>query len=314
MNEFISEGQGLSGYLVIDKPLGMSSAQAVGAVKRVMRRLGVPLKGPGACRIGHGGTLDPLASGVLPLALGEATKTVGYVLHGDKAYDFTIRWGAGTATLDAEGEITATSAVRPSGDEICAALPGFIGTISQLPPAYSALKVNGQRAYAMARAGVAVELAARQVEIGALTLLDCPDADHARFSLACGKGTYVRALARDLAVKLGTVGHLTALRRTRAGPFGLAHAISLEKLGEITHITALQTALVPLATVLDDIPALAVTASDAAKLRHGQQLWNPGSPDLAPGTTVLVTCDGVPVALCETTASGSLGVLRGFNL
>ncbi len=300
----------LSGYLILDKPLGLSSAQAVGKVKYLMRQLGVPK----TTKIGHGGTLDPLASGVLPLALGEATKTIGYVLHGDKAYDFTICWGIETATLDAEGEVTATNPIRPTEADIRAALPGFIGTISQMPPAYSALKVDGQRAYALARAGETVELVPRQVEIKDLTLLDCPDVDYAGFRVSCGKGTYIRALARDLATKLGTVGHLTALRRTAAGPFTLDYAISLEKLGEITHIAGLQTALVPLATVLDDIPALAVTASDAAKLRHGQPLHYPQSFDLAPGTTVLVTHDGTPIALCEMTATGSLSVLRGFNL
>lgn len=298
----------LSGYLILDKPLGMSSAQAVGAVKRRLRELGVPKSN----KIGHGGTLDPLASGVLPLALGEATKTVGYVLNGDKAYDFNIRWGVATETLDKEGAVTETSDGRPTEAAIRATLPGFLGVISQMPPIYSALKVNGQRAYALARAGEPVELAARQVEIKTLTLLDCPDTDHASFSLACGKGTYVRALARDLAAELGTVGHLTALRRTAAGPFTLNHAISLEKLAEIPHITALQTALTPLTTALDDIPALAVTASEAAKLRHGQPLFLNQPHNFAPGSTVFVTCDDAPVALCECDGL-ALSVLRGFN-
>lgn len=299
----------LHGYLILDKSLGLSSAQAVGAVKRALRRLGVPK----SCKIGHGGTLDPLASGVLPLALGEATKTVGYVLNGDKAYDFTIRWGIGTTTLDAEGETVSTSVVRPTADNIRAALPAFMGPISQLPPVYSALKVDGQRAYALARAGEAVELQPRQVRINALTLLDTPDPDHACFHVSCSKGTYIRALARDLAAALGTTGHLSALRRTAAGPFTFDHAISLEKLAEIQHIGGLQTALTPLATALDDIPALAVTASEAATLKFGQRLPRP-SCQLVEGTTVLVTCDTVPVALCELAEDGSLGVLRGFNL
>ncbi len=303
----------MHGYLIIDKPIGITSAHCVGKVKRLLRELGL-----GKLKIGHGGTLDPLATGVLPLAIGEATKTISYVLTGDKAYDFTIRWGVATDTLDSEGAVTATRDIRPTAAQITAALPAFTGAISQIPPAYSALKVDGARAYDLARAGETVELAPREVIIDTLDLVNTLDLDHAAFHVACGKGTYVRSLARDISAALGTLGHISALRRTQAGPFGLNQAISLEKLAEISHKDGLQTVLLPLATVLDDIPAVAVTAGEARKIRNGQALLKASLPHItarqtAPGDVVLVLENEIPVALCEANDI-SLQPLRVFNL
>jgi tRNA pseudouridine55 synthase len=216
----------LHGYLILDKPVGMGSTTAVNAVKRILRPLELPKK----YKIGHGGTLDPLASGILPIALGEGTKTISYILDGNKAYDFIVQWGAQTTTDDAEGDVIAYNDVRPSEAEIQNELKNFIGTIMQTPPAYSALKLNGERAYDLARAGETVELAPRTVQINTLIYKGASTPHTGTFSMECGKGTYVRAVARDLALKLGTYGHVAALRRTRSGPFTLEHAISLEKL------------------------------------------------------------------------------------
>ncbi|MFO1189766.1 MAG: tRNA pseudouridine(55) synthase TruB [Alphaproteobacteria bacterium] len=252
--------RGLSGWLVVDKPSGLTSAQAVARVKRLT----------GAAKAGHAGTLDPLATGVLPIALGEATKTVSYVMDGAKTYRFTVRWGEARSTDDAEGPVTATHSGRPAEAEIQAVLPRFRGQIEQVPPVFSAIKVEGRRAYEMARADQAVVLASRRVMIRRLDLVARPDADHAVFEVECGKGTYMRSLARDIALALGTVGHVAALRRLRVGRFGEEQAISLEQEDHMGHSPALVAHLLPIETALDDIPALALTETEARKLRSGQ--------------------------------------------
>jgi tRNA pseudouridine55 synthase len=292
-----------SGWIILDKPVGLGSTQAVSAVKRALREAGEP-----KTKVGHGGTLDPLASGVLPIALGEATKLAGRMLDATKAYDFTIRFGGETDTLDAEGTVIATSDVRPSRDQVEAVLSRFTGEIEQVPPAYSALKLDGKAAYARSRAGEEVEMKPRRVTIHELRLLEA-NPDEITLSVTVSKGTYVRSLARDMAHALGTVGHVTYLRRTRAGPFGLESAISLVFLGEAAKARDLTRAVLPLEAALDDIPALPVTPDQAVLLRHGQRL---GGFPVSPGLQV-ATSDGIPVALVEATADG-LKVVRGFNL
>jgi tRNA pseudouridine55 synthase len=293
----------LHGWIILDKPLGLGSTQAVSAVKRALRETGEP-----KTKVGHGGTLDPLASGVLPIALGEATKVAGRMLDATKAYDFTIRFGEETDTLDAEGDAVRTSDVRPTQAEIEAILPRFTGEIDQVPPAYSALKIEGKPAYTRARAGEEVELKPRRVTIRQLRLQLMGD-DEVTLSATVSKGTYIRSLARDLADALGTVGHVSYLRRTRAGPFGLESAISLDFLNEAAKARDLTRAVLPLEAALDDIPALPVTPDQAQLLRHGQRLA--GFP-VRPGLQ-LATSDGIPVALVEAEADG-LKVVRGFNL
>ncbi len=294
---------GLHGWIVVDKPVGPSSAQVVGKLKWALRQ-----GGHGKVKIGHGGTLDPLASGVLPIALGEATKLTGHLLNGPKAYRFTIRFGAATETDDAEGAVVAESPVRPDATAIHAVLPGFTGPIRQRPPAYSALKVDGERAYALARAGKAPELAERDLVIHALDLVAC-DADSATFDVHCSKGTYVRSLARDIAEALGTVGHVSLLRRTAAGPFTLDQAMSLDKWVELVHGPAPEQALLPLTAGLDDIPALAVEPHEAAALKQGKRLMG---ARVKPGQ-YLATLGSVPVALVVVSEQ-DMTVLRGFNL
>ncbi len=292
----------LHGWIVLDKPLGLSSAQGVAAIKRLLRGVGIRPK------IGHGGTLDPLATGVLPIALGEATKLAGRMLDASKGYDFTVAWGRATSTEDAEGEVIATSDHRPEAAAIRAALPAFTGPIEQVPPAYSALKVDGERAYARARAGETVTLATRRVTVHELVLL-AAEPDSATFAATVSKGTYIRSLARDMALALGTVGHVAMLRRTRAGPFRLDQAISLDNLATLVHGCELEQAVMPLAAGLDDIPALAVDPEQAAALRQGRRLV--GHP-AAPGT-YLACLGAVPVALVEI-AFSEVRVVRGFNL
>jgi len=261
-------------------------------------------------KVGHGGTLDPLASGVLPIALGEATKLSGRMLDADKAYDFTIRFGEQTDTLDLEGVVVATSDQRPTVAEIEAVLPQFTGPIEQIPPAYSALKVDGERAYDLARAGVDVQLAARAVTIHSLVRQEGAGGDETTLSARVSKGTYIRSLARDIALALHSVGHVTMLRRTKAGPFGLAEAISLDKLADLAKARRLEEeALLPLAAGLDDIPALTVTPREAELLRRGQQ---PSGSAARPGLHLAVL-DDVPIALVEC-SEGFLRVVRGFNL
>ncbi|HET9459595.1 MAG TPA: tRNA pseudouridine(55) synthase TruB [Sphingomicrobium sp.] len=293
----------MHGWIVLDKPVGLGSTKAVSAVKRALREAGEP-----KTKVGHGGTLDPLASGVLPIAVGEATKVAGRMLDATKAYEFTIAFGEETDTLDAEGKVIAKSEARPTLAEIEAVIPRFTGQIKQVPPAYSALKVEGKAAYARTRAGEEVELRARQVTVHELSLRLC-SANEVTLAATVSKGTYIRSLARDIAHALGTVGQVSRLRRTRAGPFGLESAISLDFLEELAKARDLTRAVLPLEAALDDIPALPVTPGQAELLRHGQRLS--GFP-VKPGLQ-LATDAGRPVALVEATADG-LRVVRGFNL
>ena len=293
----------LHGWIVLDKPVGLGSTQAVSAVKRALREAGEPKS-----KVGHGGTLDPLASGVLPVAVGEATKLAGRMLDATKAYEFTIRFGEETDTLDAEGEVAATSDVRPTAAQIEAALPRFTGTIDQVPPAYSALKVDGKAAYARARAGEEVEMQQRTITVHELRLLEV-DPESATLAATVSKGTYIRSLARDIARALDTVGSVAMLRRTRAGPFTLEQAISLDFLAAASKARQLDGAVLPLQAALDDIPALPVTSGQAQLLRHGQRLSGfPARPGLQ-----LAMDEDRPVALVEATADG-LRVVRGFNV
>lgn len=295
------------GWVALDKPYGMTSTQALAKVRHLFN----------AAKAGHGGTLDPLATGLLPVALGEATKTVPFAMDGRKIYRFTARWGEERSTDDLEGEVTASSARRPARPEIEAVLPRFQGEIMQAPPAFSAIKVAGARAYDLARAGEAVALAARPVVIETLKLLDTPDPDHASFEVACGKGTYIRSLARDLGRALGCLGHVSALRRVAVGPFGEAHMISLEKLMELSHKApggnAITGVLLPIETVLDGIPALAIDADQARRLRLGQAVLLRGANAPIAEDAVLVTCGGHPVGI-GTISEGTLRPKRLFNL
>ena len=293
----------LHGWITLDKPVGLGSTTAVSAVKRILRQAGEP-----KTKVGHGGTLDPLASGVLPIALGEATKLCGRMLDANKDYLFTIKFGEETGTLDVEGEVVATSKIRPTCEQIEGVLPRFTGQIDQCPPAYSALKIDGKAAYARARAGENVEIKPRSVTIFDLQILERSD-DSVTLRAAVSKGTYIRSLARDIARELGTVGHVSYLRRTRAGPFSLEHAVSLDFLEETAKARQLTRMVLPLEAALDDIPALPVTPGQAQLLRHGQRLAGfPAKPGLS-----LATSGGRPVALVEAAADG-LKVVRGFNL
>ena len=293
----------IHGWIILDKPVGLGSTQAVSAVKRALREAGEP-----KTKVGHGGTLDPLASGVLPIAIGEATKLCGRMLDASKSYEFTVRFGEETDTLDLEGQVVATSDVRPSRDRIETVLGFFTGEIDQVPPAYSALKVGGKPAYARARAGEEVEIPSRRITIFEL-LLHETTSDSATFHARVSKGTYIRSLARDIARALNSVGNVTMLRRTRAGPFGLEKAISLDFLVEAAKARRLIGAVLPLEAALDDIPALPITPDQAQLLRFGQRLV--GFPE-KPGLQ-LATEGGRPVALVEATADG-LKVVRGFNI
>jgi len=293
----------IHGWIILDKPVGLGSTQAVSAVKRALREAGEP-----KTKVGHGGTLDPLASGVLPIAIGEATKLCGRMLDASKSYEFNVRFGEETDTLDLEGQVVATSDVRPSRDRIEAAIGFFTGEIDQVPPAYSALKVGGKPAYARARAGEEVEIPSRRITIFEL-LLHETTSDSATFHARVSKGTYIRSLARDIARSLNSVGNVTMLRRTRAGPFGLEKAISLDFLAEAAKARRLIGAVLPLEAALDDIPALPITPDQAQLLRFGQRLV--GFPE-KPGLQ-LATEGGRPVALVEALADG-LKVVRGFNV
>ncbi len=294
-----------NGWIILDKPRGLGSTQAVAAVKRNLREGGFA-----KTKVGHGGTLDPLAEGVLPIALGEATKLAGRMLDASKIYEFTIRFGEETSTLDTEGEIVATSDVCPSHTEIEAVLPEFTGPIEQVPPAYSALKVDGKRAYDLARAGEVVELKKRPVTIHSLIVSDTPKIDGAvTLTAHVSKGTYIRSLARDIARTLGSCGHVTYLRRTKAGPFLETSAISLDNLNQIASGAPLKDLLLPLEAGLDDIPALHLDQTDAQAVRAGRVLSElPQSSGL-----YCAMLDNVPVALVEIT-DGSTKVVRGFNL
>jgi tRNA pseudouridine55 synthase len=306
--QFRREKRDVHGWIVLDKPVGMTSTQAVGAIKRLFK----------CKRAGHAGTLDPLASGCLPIALGEATKTVPFVMDGRKVYRFTVRWGEERDTDDADGQVVAASDARPERAAIEALLPAYTGTISQVPPRYSAIKVEGERAYDLARDGEAVELAARPVEIHRLDLVNYPDADTAEFEAECGKGTYVRSLARDIGRALGCYGHIKALRRESVGSLGGNDMISLEQLTALCHRAAageasLADTLLPVETALDDIPALAVSRADAARLQRGQAVLLRGRDAPIFRGTVYVTASGQLVALAEVDR-GEIVPKRVFNL
>ncbi len=340
----------MHGWIILDKPLGLGSTQGVSAVKRALRSGGY-----GKFKVGHGGTLDPLATGVLPIAVGEATKLAGRMLDSDKIYDFTVMFGVQTDTLDAEGVSIATSDVRPTLAAVEAVLAQFTGPISQVPPAYSALKVDGERAYDLARAGHEVVLASRDVTIHSLSSpvrgggpaqlveggvpersaggappstpvqadggppprageelqppLPHSPLNEVTLTAHVSKGTYIRSLARDIAIALGTVGHVTMLRRTKAGPFDLTAAISLDKLDELAKASALEDVLLPLRVALDDIPALSLTPDQAGALRQGRILAGIAADD----GQYFAELDAVPVALVEV-EDGDVRVVRGFNL
>ncbi len=286
-------GKAINGWVILDKPVGMTSTSAVSKVRRMFD----------ARKAGHAGTLDPLATGVLPIALGEATKTLPYVVDTQKHYQFTLRWGIATSTDDQEGHPIVESDARPVETEIRNALPQFVGEIMQVPPVYSAIKIDGQRAYDLARNGEDIELVARPIFIAKLELVAIQDADNAIFSVVSGKGAYMRGLARDLARALGTVGHIASLRRTAVGPFREIDTISLDELDSFGHSPAASGGLRPVETPLDDIPALALTEQEAARLRNGQAVSLIRKADLErisafkDGETVLATATGKPVAL-----------------
>jgi len=255
-------GLNIHGWVCLDKPLEMGSTEAVTRVRRLFD----------ANKAGHAGTLDPLATGILPIALGEATKTVPFMMEARKAYRFTIQWGVSTDSVDREGRETGRSDVRPRVEAVKAALPAFVGDIQQVPPAFSAIKINGERAYDLARGGEMVELAARAVTIHSAEVAAAPDADHVEIRIETGKGVYVRSLARDLAAALGAEGHVSILRRERVGPFSTRNAVTLDFLTDLVHRDAAFEGLLPVSTALDDIPELAVTEQDAFSLRQGRPI------------------------------------------
>ena len=302
-------GKAIHGWIIIDKPGGLSSNAVVGRVRRLT----------GAAKVGHAGTLDPMATGVLPMALGEATKIVSYLMDGAKAYRFTVRWGEQRDTDDAEGEVVATSDARPAKEQILAVLGNFIGDIEQVPPVFSAIKIEGKRAYALARADQAPEMKPRTIHIEDLKLLSVVDADHAEFEAVSGKGAYMRSLARDLGTALGTVGHIVQLRRIAVGPFDEKQAISLDKLESLRHSAPLSEYLLPVETVLDDIPALALTETEARKLSQGQAI--PVLPvasrsplkNIGQGDVVRVMAEGRLVALAKING-GEIRPFRVMNL
>ncbi|HUF86942.1 MAG TPA: tRNA pseudouridine(55) synthase TruB [Thermohalobaculum sp.] len=295
------KGDRVDGWVVLDKPVGVTSTQAVGKARWAFN----------ARKAGHAGTLDPLGSGVLPIALGEATKTIPVVQDGLKTYRFSIRLGQATATDDAEGAVIASSHTRPTDAAIAAALGAYIGDIAQVPPQFSAVKVAGERAYDLAREGVALDLAPRALRVARLALVARPDPDHAELELVCGKGGYVRAIARDLGRDLGCHAHVSQLRRLRSGPFTLAHAISFEMLDEIRHRGGSEH-LLPVATGLDDIPALAVPPAAAARLKRGQAVPVPAT-GLEYGDLAWASLDGQPLAI-GTFKAGQFHPDRVFNL
>ena len=312
-----TKGDDVHGWLVLDKPAGLTSTQALGRARRLLN----------ANKAGHVGTLDPLATGILPLAFGEATKTAPFLEGAHKTYRFTIEWGRATNTLDAEGRTTAESDFRPVEAAIQAALPSFVGTIEQTPPAFSAIKIDGVRAYALARAGEDLEMQPRPVDIFDLRLIGLPDADHAVLEMRCGSGTYVRSLARDLAARLGAEGHVSQLRRVAVGPFGEAQSVTMDVLEDLAHKARSLDALKPVQTALDDIPALAITGEEAFKLKQGrsivllprqaQELKARARPRSVGGKDAsrwaLALLDEEPVALGDARA-GKLTPLRVFNL
>jgi tRNA pseudouridine55 synthase len=303
------KGEAISGWICLDKPENLGSTEAVSRVRRAF----------GAQKAGHAGTLDPLADGILPIALGEATKTVPFLMEAEKSYRFTIAWGETTTTLDREGPVTASSAARPDAAAVAAALTRFVGEIDQIPPDYSAIKVGGERAYDLAREGVAMDLAPRRVIIRRAEVTAALDADHIELEIDCGKGTYVRSLVRDLAMALGAEAHVARLRRLRVGPFTEARAMGLENLEDLCHRGETLGVLLPVETALDDIPALAVTDEDAFRLTQGRSvvLLPRQVETLAARLTASRTVSALSrdrlVALCEMRA-GRLNPTRVFHL
>lgn len=294
------------GWIALDKAVGQTSTDAVAALKRLYR----------AKKAGHAGTLDPLASGILPIAFGEATKTVPFVMDGEKAYRFTVRWGIETDSDDSDGRGVERSDARPAREAILAALPAFTGTIEQTPPKYSAIKIGGERAYDLARQGEIVELSARPVEIGRLDLVELTDADHAIFEAECGKGTYVRAIARDLGRMLGCFGHVSALRRVRVGPFSEANSVTLQTLAALRDTDgedALKTALMPVEAGLSSLPTLSVSAADAQRLALGQAVIMRGRDAPIMEGMVSVSAQGALIALGQI-EQGALKPKRLFHL
>lgn len=297
-----SKGKAINGWLNLYKEADMTSAHVVAVVKRLTN----------AAKVGHGGTLDPLATGVLPIALGEATKLVPYLMDQSKSYEFTVKWGEERDTDDAEGAVTETSDLRPKVADIDALLPQFTGTVDQVPPIFSAIKIDGQRAYDLARAGVKVDIPARPVEIFEFARLDenTDGEEQTRFAVTCGKGTYIRSIARDMGRLLGCYGHITTLSRTRVGGLKVQDAISLDVLGELRHKAApLDEVLRPMATALDDIPALSLTLGEARRIKSGQPIMHRGVPD----GLLCLTYHGQAVAMANVKA-GNITPVRVFNV
>ncbi len=300
------KGNPINGWVVLDKPIGMTSTQAVGKVRWLFQ----------AQKAGHAGTLDPLATGILPIALGEATKTVPYAVDGQKAYRFTVKWGAETDTDDAEGQIVERSDLRPTRAAIEGLLPSFLGEILQTPPAFSAIKIDGQRAYDLARQGEAVKLEARPVQIDRLELVDMPASDTSVFEAECGRGTYVRAIARDIGRTLGCLGHVTALRRTRVGPFEEAQSVTIDELEEAANLddggVELKSLLRPVESALAELLEVNVSQSDAARLARGQPVLLRGRDAPVMSGEAFALSKGTLIALCEI-ERGELRPLRVFN-
>lgn len=293
------KGDPVNGWIIIDKPVGVTSTQMVGKTRWALN----------AQKAGHAGTLDPLASGILPIALGEATKTVPYLVDDEKVYRFSVKWGEATATDDREGDVTDRSDHIPSDADILEGISGFLGVTDQVPPIYSAVKVAGERAYKLARAGENPKLAAKEIWIGSFEHLGTPAPGHSEFRVLCGKGTYVRSLARDLALNLGTFAHVTALRREKVGPFDESHAISLDILESLRHSARASEHLLPVLTALDDIPALAITQEEAQLLKQGQQIFCDPTAITAPdGTSLheLPTQDEPIAATCQQASTVEL--------
>jgi tRNA pseudouridine55 synthase len=300
------KGNPINGWVVLDKPIGMTSTQAVGKVRWLFQ----------AQKAGHAGTLDPLATGILPIALGEATKTVPYAVDGQKAYRFTVRWGVETDTDDAEGQVVARSDLRPARAAIEALLPSFLGEILQTPPAFSAIKIDGQRAYDLARQGEEVKLEARPVQIDRLELVEMPATGTSVFEAECGRGTYVRAIARDIGRALGCLGHVTALRRTRVGPFEEAQAVTLDELEEAAKQddggVEIKSLLRPVESALAELLEINVSQSDAARLARGQPVLLRGRDAPVMSGEAFALSKGTLIALCEI-ERGELRPLRVFN-
>lgn len=293
------KGNPVNGWLVLDKPLGLSSTQALSKARYLLN----------ARKAGHAGTLDPLATGVLPLAFGEATKTVPYCQDAAKTYEFTVKWGAATNTDDSEGEIIERSATRPSKEDVLAVMQNYIGQIAQVPPQFSAIKIDGQRAYALARKGEDVEIAARDITVYRLDLLSF-SAEQAEFECYCSKGTYIRSLARDIGRELGCLGHIIQLRRTAVGQFDEKSAISLDELEKMVQSAPIEDVLLPVEAPLDDIPALVLTDSEATRLKNGQsvalfskdgqtRMQQAGLDPKSANSTILVRTHRKPIALAN---------------